>query len=220
MAAGGSWEHLFLLLFLLLTSYLNLAQAKGTKYVTCGSVLKLLNTDYKVRLHSHDIKYGTGSGQQSVTGTEAKEDGNSHWLIKAETGKECGRGKPIKCGDVIRLEHVATRKNLHSHHVSSPLSSKQEVSAYGDSRGEGDSGDHWVVVCDSDFWERDDSVMFQHVDTDTYLSVTGRQYGSPIVGQIEVAGEYSPYNAQWKAMEGFFIHPSDFKSQHYEHTEL
>lgn len=45
-----------------------------------------------MRLHSHDIKYGTGSGQQSVTGTDAKEDGNSHWLIKAETGKECGRG--------------------------------------------------------------------------------------------------------------------------------
>lgn len=29
--------------------------------VTCGSVLKLLNTHHRVRLHSHDIKYGSGA---------------------------------------------------------------------------------------------------------------------------------------------------------------
>jgi dolichyl-phosphate-mannose--protein O-mannosyl transferase len=45
-----------------------------------------------VRLHSHDIKYGTGSGQQSVTAIEAKEDGNSYWLIKGPTEKQCIRG--------------------------------------------------------------------------------------------------------------------------------
>lgn len=51
-----------------------------------------MNVDYNVRLHSHDIKYGSGSGQQSVTGTEVKEDGNSYWLVKAESGKQCTRG--------------------------------------------------------------------------------------------------------------------------------
>lgn len=34
------------------------------EYVTCGSVLKLVNTRSNVRLHSHDVKYGSGSGQQ------------------------------------------------------------------------------------------------------------------------------------------------------------
>lgn len=66
--------------------------AARQKYVTCGSLVKLFNTDYRVRLHSHDVKYGTGSGQQSVTGTEIQEDINSHWLIKAPTGKHCSRG--------------------------------------------------------------------------------------------------------------------------------
>lgn len=66
--------------------------AKGTQHVTCGSVLKLMNVDFKVRLHSHDIKYGSGSGQQSVTGISTKEDGNSYWLIKAETKRQCVRG--------------------------------------------------------------------------------------------------------------------------------
>ena len=34
------------------------------EFVTCGSSLKLLNTHNNVRLHSHDVKYGSGSGQQ------------------------------------------------------------------------------------------------------------------------------------------------------------
>ena len=33
-------------------------------YVTCGSSLKLFNPYHNVRLHSHDVKYGSGSGQQ------------------------------------------------------------------------------------------------------------------------------------------------------------
>lgn len=66
--------------------------ASKAKFVTCGSVLKLLNVDYRVRLHSHDVKYGTGSGQQSVTGTELQEDANSHWAVIAELGKQCDRG--------------------------------------------------------------------------------------------------------------------------------
>ena len=33
-------------------------------FVTCGSALKLLNTDFGVRLHSHEVRYGSGSGQQ------------------------------------------------------------------------------------------------------------------------------------------------------------
>lgn len=107
--------------------------AAKTKYVTCGSVLKLLNTDYRVRLHSHDVKYGTGSGQQSVTGTDKQEDVNSHWTILASQGKEsCERGEPIKCGDTIRLLHIATRKNLHSHFFQSPLTRNQEISCYGE----------------------------------------------------------------------------------------
>ena len=88
--------------------------------MTCGSVVKLMNQNHKIRLHrlgidgsllmsqtytlcqwldlknplcimkpidwfeyySHDVKYGSGSGQQSVTGTTQQEDVNSHWLLK------------------------------------------------------------------------------------------------------------------------------------------
>ncbi|XP_054277912.1 stromal cell-derived factor 2-like [Macrosteles quadrilineatus] len=203
---------------------INNVYGKAGEFVTIGSVLKLLNTDYKVRLHSHDVKYGTGSGQQSVTGTESQEDVNSHWVIRGETKKLVSRGEPVKCGSVVRLTHLATNKNLHSHHFSSPLSGNQEVSAYG-TDGDGDTGDHWIVICDGDFWERDEKVMLKHVDTDVYLSVTSNTYGRPINGQYEIVGVQWPNSnpVHWKALEGLFIHPSDFnpkKQVHIEHTEL
>lgn len=84
--------------------------------------------------------------------------------------------KPIKCGDVIRLQHLSTSKNLHSHHFQSPLSGNQEISCYGE-EGVGDSGDHWKVVCSEDAWYRSNAVKFLHVDTDVYLSVSGRTFG-------------------------------------------
>lgn len=37
------------------------ATKSGAGLVTCGSVLKLFNTQHRVRLHSHDIKYGSGA---------------------------------------------------------------------------------------------------------------------------------------------------------------
>ncbi|CAG9853879.1 unnamed protein product [Phyllotreta striolata] len=214
--------ELLSVLLLCLIYNIRIICASSQKYVTCGSVLKLLNTDYRVRLHSHDVKYGTGSGQQSVTATELQEDINSHWLIKPSNGKTIERGQPIKCGSSIRMEHVETKKNLHSHHFQSPLSGNQEISCYGDN-GEGDSGDNWTVVCSGDSWHRDDSVMLKHVDTDMYLAVSGRTFGRPINGQMEVIGvRSSTGSVHWQASEGVFLHAPDLSARHSHtvHTEL
>jgi len=35
----------------------------------------------KFRLHSHEVPYGSGSGQQSVTGFPGVDDSNSYWVI-------------------------------------------------------------------------------------------------------------------------------------------
>lgn len=45
----------------------------------------------------------------------------------------------VLCGDPIRLEHVLTKRNLHSHDFISPVSNKFEVSAFGED-GNGDAG--------------------------------------------------------------------------------
>ena len=45
----------------------------------------------------------------------------------------------VKCGSVIRLQHLQTRLFLHSHNFVSPLSGNQEVSCFGDG-SQGDRG--------------------------------------------------------------------------------
>ncbi|KAL0463978.1 UNVERIFIED_CONTAM: Stromal cell-derived factor 2-like protein [Sesamum latifolium] len=48
--------------------------------ITYGSVIKLMHERTKFRLHSHDVPYGSGSGQQSVTGFPDVDDSNSYWV--------------------------------------------------------------------------------------------------------------------------------------------
>jgi dolichyl-phosphate-mannose-protein mannosyltransferase len=57
----------------------------------------------------------------------------------------------IKHGDIIRLEHMETKKRLHSHDHRPPVTDKKthsEVSCYGDAENPkfiGDFNDHWRV---------------------------------------------------------------------------
>ncbi|XP_069617327.1 stromal cell-derived factor 2 [Ranitomeya imitator] len=207
---------------LLLFTPLLLPYGSGSELsvVTCGSVVKLLNTKHNVRLHSHDVRYGSGSGQQSVTGVTTADDGNSYWRIRGKTSTVCERGTLVKCGQSIRLTHVNTGRNLHSHHFTSPLSGNQEVSAFGDD-GEGDILDDWTVLCNGEFWQRDEEVRLKHASTSVLLSITGEQYGRPINGQREVHGMTyaSPHN-YWKVMEGIFMKPSEPPRTDYTHYEL
>ncbi|CAD5207340.1 unnamed protein product [Bursaphelenchus okinawaensis] len=176
--------------------------------VTCSSVLKLSNGQDKSRLHSHEVKYGSGSQQQSITGTTSLDDNNSHWQILGGTTEPCKRGEPIKCGDVIRLLHLTTKCFLHSHDFPSPLSrGNQEVSCFGKLDEQSDTGDHWRVVCNSDVWTDEDQVQLKHVDTGKYLATSGQTYGRPISGQKEVVGlgSGSGYNSYWQAAEGVYI---------------
>lgn len=74
---------------------------RAGQYVTCGSAVKLQNSAYKIRLHSHDVKYGSGSGQQSVTGTDTTDDVNSHWAILGPLNKTCKRGYIVNSAQVV-----------------------------------------------------------------------------------------------------------------------
>ncbi|NXO92355.1 SDF2L protein, partial [Certhia brachydactyla] len=186
---------------------------------TCGSVLDFshvfLNWGSGMSLVSFN-SIQTGSGQQSVTGVEASDDANSYWRIRGKSDSSCQRGTPVKCGQAIRLTHVNTGKNLHTHHFPSPLSNNQEVSAFGDD-GEGDDLDFWIVQCSGTYWEREDAVRFKHVGTEVFLSITGEQYGHPIRGQREVHGmSAANHHNYWKAMEGVFIKPSLDPAKHDE----
>uniref|UniRef100_A0A7S0MRV7 MIR domain-containing protein n=1 Tax=Pyramimonas obovata TaxID=1411642 RepID=A0A7S0MRV7_9CHLO len=177
--------------------------------VTCGSTVKLQHSGTKYRLHSHEVAYGSGSGQQSVTCYEGGDDANSYWTIQASTGPKanpCPQGTVLKHGDAIRLQHVQTKKWLHSHLHQSPLSGNQEVSCYGNEQNS-DTGDNWVVQLEKGSqWNKDDKVRLMHVDTSAYLGSHDKKFGRPIAGQQEVCAFRSKNsNGLWMATEGIYM---------------
>ncbi|KAI8850650.1 MIR motif-containing protein [Chytridium lagenaria] len=170
--------------------------------VTCGSSIKLAHTSSGFRLHSHGINYGSGSGQQSVTGFSSGDDANSYFLVMGPLGETCKRGVPIKCGESVRLFHMSTNKYLHSHAHAAPLSGNQEVSAYEYT----DSGDNWVVQCQNKkdkLWHREAKIRLQHKETSKYLSSnTKYQFRNPIPGQLEICAVSSAGNNELWQVQG------------------
>ncbi|CAL5328115.1 unnamed protein product [Camellia sinensis] len=59
----------------------NLQEYANLSGITYGTVLKLMHEKTKVQLHSHEVPYGSGSRQQSVTGFSVVDDSNSYWVL-------------------------------------------------------------------------------------------------------------------------------------------
>jgi dolichyl-phosphate-mannose--protein O-mannosyl transferase len=185
-------------------------KVEGDDAVTWGSVIKLVHQSTGYRLHSHEIVYGTGSGQQSVTAYPFGGDNNSFWRVKREEkANNESNCSPVACGSWLRLEHLTTRKNLHSHLPKSPLSGNLEVSAFGIA-GQGDSGDVFQLVCNdysTKYWKRGEGVYFKHVDTNAFLYSSMKYvYPEPIEGHLEVSGHKKKNSdCLWKADDGFYL---------------
>lgn len=111
-------------------------------------------------LHSHPHFYPDGSKQQQITCYSFK-DSNNNWQIRHprqidNTAAELNEDaiQYVKDGDVIRLFHTNTKRNLHSHPINAPISSKHwEVSAYG-SEQVGDVQDNWRVEIVNDVYDK------------------------------------------------------------------
>ncbi|ELP83720.1 MIR domain containing protein, partial [Entamoeba invadens IP1] len=130
-------------------------------YMTYGSTFKLRHMMSGTRLHSLQVTYGMGSGQQAVTAIQDLDDTGSLWIIKC-ADKKCKSGQPVKEGDVIVMTHLLTKKNIHSHHQLSEITRQQEVSAFGND-GVGDGGDYWIVEPEkSGFWLLNGFIRLKH----------------------------------------------------------
>merc|ERR1719461_789598 len=196
--------------------------------ITLGSMLKIRHANSGHLLHSHEISWGSGSQQQSVTAFPSLGDGNSLWQLYARFGDtNFTHAAAIKCGDYIRLKHVKTKRWLHSHDsYRAPLSHKQEVTCFGDDR-HSDASDDWKVVCNKkastdpsiiNWWRRGESFSLQHAATKTYLFTSKKSEfndancrGCPILGQFEVAAAHKKVKgARWLCSHGFYFRPFDF----------
>ena len=96
----------------------------ATPDLAYGMQLKLQHKRTGCRLHSHDFRYPGGTRQQQVTGFYGEDD-NDWWRILPNTGSRRARqrlGTHVKDGDVIRLQHVATGRNLRICSISTHYS--------------------------------------------------------------------------------------------------
>ena len=144
-------------------------------------------------LYSENKNLGGGSGQQIVTWMSDRASSGALWWLRGPDGEEeCDPGTPIKCGETIRLTHLETRRNLHTHGIQSPLSRQQEVTGYGGD-GKGDTGDNWIVVCSGDYWTQNKPVRLLSSDTSRYLGGSNNVkftqqncgHGCPILHHLE-----------------------------------
>ena len=111
-------------------------------------------------LHSHKDTYPAGSKQQQIT-LYGWSDDNSIFIVRPAIQDKDGALSEVSLnetsftkitdGTVVRLQHLTTKKYLHSHNVRAPVSTNgyyNEVSGYGGSDFIGDTNDNWIVKVD------------------------------------------------------------------------
>ncbi|KAK6621591.1 hypothetical protein RUM44_001398 [Polyplax serrata] len=164
-------------------------------------------------LHSHWHLYpeGVGARQQQIT-TYTHKDDNNKWLIKPYNKDKADEDiKFVRNGDLIRLEHITTGRNLHSHKEQAPLTKKHlQVTGYGEN-GTGDANDIWKLIIDGS----DEPISVKTVTTKIklihylqhcILTTTSKQLPKWAYEQQEVAcnPNIRDGNAVWNVEDNFF----------------
>ncbi|KAJ4435077.1 hypothetical protein ANN_23652 [Periplaneta americana] len=87
-------------------------------------------------------------GRLSKVTTYTHKDDNNLFIVKKYNSEiaDDDEVELVRNGDLIRLEHVTTRRNLHSHKEMAPISKKHyQVTGYGEN-GTGDANDVWKIM--------------------------------------------------------------------------
>lgn|GEM_PF-5737092 len=172
--------------------------------VKYSSTIILRHVATQRTLHSQDKTFthpGT-SGQQQITCRD-RTDTNCYWIIKGRHGQAQSEvaGQDIHCGSIIRLEHLNTRTNLHSHSgFPSAVTSQQEVTGFG-SNGNGDDNDDWEVVeisAGMAVWATGNAIKLRHRKTGCLLhSQADMSHYEYTHGQQEVTCNEDRNNNEW-----------------------
>ena len=173
--------------------------------IVYGNTIKLRHVVTTRTLHSHGHAYGHPgtSGQQQVTAYEYTDD-NDLWIVKPGHSVGDRSGQPVQNGEIVRLQHVATGRNLHSHlgHPS-PVTRQQEVTCFGDN-GNGDDNDNWrVELTQGSSWQSNSVLRLIHVNSNAALhSHQGFSHPAWTMGQQEVtAYDGRDDNDLWQVSE-------------------
>ncbi|CAH1793235.1 unnamed protein product [Owenia fusiformis] len=168
--------------------------------VAYGSQVTLKNARIAgAYLHSHSHLYPEGMVKQQQVTTYGHKDDNNLWLLKRFDINPTDNDtlEYVKHGDFVRLEHVTTGRNLHSHREPAPITRRhQQVSCYG-FNGTGDANDIWKIqLIDGRPGDEIRPVKSQlrlvHVQTGCYLYSHSKQLPKWGWEQLEVACEPKP----------------------------
>ncbi|KAI9265587.1 MIR motif-containing protein [Sporodiniella umbellata] len=126
-------------------------------------------------LSSTTETYGSGSFQQKVFTTDESPNEESTWIVLPPVQTEEEPGYEVGWDDPIRLKHIPTRANLHSHEYQSPISGQQEVAGFGNDENT-DDNDVWTVKQFDedddqydDFWRVGQPAIIRHNATGKIL---------------------------------------------------
>ncbi|XP_045776748.1 protein O-mannosyl-transferase 2 [Maniola jurtina] len=163
-------------------------------------------------LHSHHHLYPAGAGarQQQIT-TYTHKDENNRWIVKPYDREEVDGVVLVRSGDLVRLTHAVTGRNLHSHRERAPMTSKfMQVTGYGED-GVGDANDVWKIIVsggkDGDEIQTVRSkLVFVHYLQACALTTTGKQLPKWGYEQQEVAcnPNLRDNNALWNVEDNIF----------------
>nr|CAD7256108.1 unnamed protein product [Timema shepardi] len=193
----------------------SLYNASMPREVAYGAVVTLKNhRTGGGYLHSHWHLYpeGVGARQQQVTTYTHKDDNNLFRIKKYNSDPvDSALVELVNHGDLVRLEHVTTRRNLHSHKEPAPLSRKHyQVTGYGDN-GTGDANDVWKVLIvggrDGDVVTTVSSKLkFIHYLQHCILTSSGKQLPKWAYEQQEVSCNLNmrDKNAFWNVEDNIF----------------
>ena len=107
----------------------------------------------------------------------------------------------------MALRNSQTQVNLRPMWISrGPCGSAELVLRHAFSSGCG-AGDVWEVELSKGdpVWLVDSRVKFKYLDTKSWLSSSGRQFGRPINGQKEICGQDKGPAGNWMATEGVYL---------------
>lgn len=132
-------------------SHLNGSTLQMSRSISYNNVITLRNNGYGGGLlHSHPHSYPYGSKQTQVTVFNSKDSNNNFRVLSPWKEEKMGL---VQDNDTIRLFHVNTRRNLHSHNLGAPIHTfDNEVSLYGNLTI-GDTNDHWIVELQDDIYD-------------------------------------------------------------------
>lgn len=179
-------------------------------------------------LHSHWHLYpeGVGARQQQVT-TYSHKDSNNKWLVKRGLFDQRLEDIFVRDGDLVRLEHVVTKRNLHSHFEVAPITKRHyQVTGYGEN-GVGDANDLWRISKETTSVgkiKEDDRIYtvrtrfrLIHYLTNCALHSHSKQLPKWAYEQLEVTCNPKAHdkNNYWNIEDNFFSHLPNVSFEEY-----